>query len=334
MLVPPYPEFDYGDRLTVTGRLVRIKNFQAEETGRLVAYSNYLAVREIYFQMFDPAVKLLAQEQGRWLKRQLSRLKTVWLERLAQTVPEPEASLLGGLVFGARQSLGREWHERLREVGLVHIVVLSGYNLSAVAAAFLAVFGCLRGVPRRFGLGLAALAVGLFTLMVGAGAATVRAAIMALIALLARATGRTYAVWRALILAALIMIVVNPKVLVFDAGFQLSFLATAGLIHLTPRFEKRLHFVPVTLGLRSLLATTVAAQLAVLPWLLVVAGQLPWLALPANLLVLPVVPAAMLFGFLTALLPPLGGLIWLAAAPAWLLAAYILGLTRFFSGLF
>ncbi|MBI2100590.1 MAG: ComEC/Rec2 family competence protein [Candidatus Vogelbacteria bacterium] len=314
LITPPYPKFSYGDRLQIVGNLAPARDF-VSTGGNLVHYRDYLAVNEIYFQLFEPETMFVGRG-GSIIKHSLFRLKRSFIEKLALALPEPESSLVGGLVFGGRQSLGSEWNDHFRRVGLSHIVVLSGFNLAVIAAVILRV---LRPLPRRFGLPLAGLAIILFTMMTGAEPATVRAAVMALIALLAVATGRPLAAGRALVLAGILMVVVNPKVLVFDLGFQLSFLATAGLIYLTPRLEKRLLFLTERCGVRALAATTLAAQLAVLPWLILKTGQVPWLALPVNLIVLPAVPYAMFFGFLAMLLP------WpLIAAPAWLLAKYIL----------
>ena len=318
LLVAPFPEFRYGDRLVVSGRPVKIK----------IPYAAYFSATEIYYEMFEPKINLLAADRGNWLKEKLFASKTILLARLVRAVPEPEAALIAGLTLGARRSLGADWTEKFRRAGLLHLVVLSGYNLSVIAAAILVGLGFL---ARRTRLIVAALAIILFTLMVGAGPATLRACLMALIALLAPATGRRYLAGWALGAAGFLMLIINPKVLVFDPGFQLSFLATAGLIYLAPWLESHLPFITKKLGLRDLVAVTLAAQLAVLPWFIYHGATLPLLALPANLLVLPLVPTAMLLGFLTmlggSLLPPL-------AWAAWLLAAYILTVADFIAGLF
>lgn len=333
LITAPYPPFAYGDRLKIAGNLAPARDF-VSAAGQVVRYRDYLAINEIYFQMFEPAVTPQGRA-GSIIKSSLFRWKRSFIEKLNLALPEPESSLLGGLVFGGRQSLGEEWNERFRRVGLSHIVVLSGFNLAVVAAVILRI---LRPLPRRLRLPLAGLAIILFTIMTGAEPATVRAAVMALIALIAVGTGRLYVAGRALLVAAVLMVVLNPKVLMFDLGFQLSFLAAAGLVYLTPCLEAKLKFITNRLGLRDLLATTLGAQLAVLPWLMVKTGQVPWLALPVNLLVLPVVPAAMLFGFLTMLSGFLPGVLaylaWPATAGAWLLAAYILFVADLAAGLF
>ncbi len=314
--LPLYPEFNYGDRFEVTGKLARVKDFTTKD-GQLIPYADYLAADEIYFQMFEPKVARLAVGEGSAVKATLFKFKKFLLARLGRALPEPEASLVAGLTLGARASLGVTATDDLRRAGLLHIVVLSGYNLSIVALVILFLLG---RFSLRLRLSITALTITLFTLMVAAGPASLRALVMALIVLLAQATGRRAEAGRALITAGLFMIIVNPKVLVFDAGFQLSFLATAGLIYLAPQLTKYFRFVKWS-WLREILTTTTSAQLAVLPWFLYRGLAISPLVLPANLLVLPVVPLAMLFGFLTIIFSPFG---WIA----WLIAHYILAVAH------
>ena len=140
----------------------------------------------------------------------------------------------------------------------------------------------------------------LFAIIVGGGPTVVRASIMALLALLARATGRIYDVTLALVIAGGLMVYNSPLILVYDIGFQLSFLATLGLIFLAPALEPYFKFLPKRFAFQEFFIATVSAQIAVLPWLLYKIGQLSLVALPVNVLILPVVPPAMLFSFLTA----------------------------------
>lgn len=122
---------------------------------------------------------------------------------------------------------------------------------------------------------------------------------MAVLVIIARATGRTYQITRALIFAAFFMVLHNPKILVFDSSFQLSFMATVGLIHLAPALERYFGWVSTRFQLREFATATIATQLFVLPMLLYKMGELSIVAFPVNLLVLPAVPITMLTGFLT-----------------------------------
>ncbi len=125
---------------------------------------------------------------------------------------------------------------------------------------------------------------------------------MAVLLLIAQATGRIYLVLRALFAVGFLMIVWNPYLLAFDPGFQLSFLATFGLIVLAPYIEQKVRFVPVVFGVRTFLVATLATQIFVLPFLLYQIGELSLVAVIVNVLVLPMVPVAMLLTFITGVL--------------------------------
>jgi len=122
---------------------------------------------------------------------------------------------------------------------------------------------------------------------------------MAILALVARATGRNYDIARALILAAVLMTFFNPLILVYDVSFQLSFLATIAVIFLSPKIEKYFMWVTTRFKLRDIISVTSAAYIFVLPFILYKMGNLSLVALPANILILPFIPFTMLLGFLT-----------------------------------
>jgi len=170
--------------------------------------------------------------------------------------------------------------------------------------------------------------------MTGGSATVVRASLMAILVIVARATGRLYDITRALLLAGFLMILHNPKILVFDTSFQLSFLSTLGLIYLSPTIEKRLGFITEKLQLRQIAAATIATQIFVLPLLLYQMGQLSLVALPANLLILPTIPWTMLFGFLAGAIGFVSQIIALPFAfIAYILLTFQLKIVAFFATL-
>lgn len=293
-----YPAYHYGDKLTVTGKLSAPQNFLTT-SGQEFDYENYLARQRIYFQMFTPQIEVLATGQGNWFRAKLLRWRENFLHGLDQVLPEPESALLGGLLLGAKRSLDPAILAQFQRVGVSHMIVLSGYNLTVVAEAVRAVLGFL---PLGFNLSLAGGGVIFFALLAGGGAAVWRATLMALLALWARATGRTYDALRALALAVVLMLLLDPTYLVFDLSFQLSLLATLGLILLSPLVERWWRFLPARGGWREIMTSTTAAQLAVLPWLIFVTGNFSLVALVVNPLVLIVVPTIMALGFLAGLL--------------------------------
>jgi competence protein ComEC len=143
------------------------------------------------------------------------------------------------------------------------------------------------------------IAIVCFALLVGLSATVVRASIMAALLLAAQAFGRTYDVMRGLLLAGAVMIFINPYLLLYDIGFQLSFMATLGLLLVAPHLEVLTINAPTRLGIKDFLVATIATQIAVLPLLLYYIGEVSLVAVVVNVLVLPMVPVAMLLTFIT-----------------------------------
>jgi competence protein ComEC len=170
--------------------------------------------------------------------------------------------------------------------------------------------------------------------MAGGASTAIRAGIMAILVLIARVTGRTYDVARALTLAGILMMIINPFVLVFDVSFQLSFIATIAVIFFTPKIEKYFQWIPKKFNLRDVVSMTLAAYIFVLPFILYKMGNLSLVALPANILILPFIPLTMLLGFLTGIA---GFLFYFLSVPfgylAYFFLHYELSVISFFASL-
>ncbi|MEX0934151.1 MAG: ComEC/Rec2 family competence protein [Candidatus Paceibacterota bacterium] len=328
-----FPEYSYGDRVRWSGVLEKPKNFFAQEgeEGRPFDYVSYLGKSDIYYQMFFPEGELISTHEGNAVRHFLFALKARFLENTARVIPEPASSLLGGIVVGAKQSLGKDLLDEFRITGIIHIVVLSGYNVTIVADAIGRVASY---APRMVGFVSSSLFIAAFALMTGAGATIVRASIMAFLVMVARMSGRVHAITSILFIAAFIMLVHNPKILLYDPSFQLSFLATIGLIYFSPRIEKLFSFISNVGGFRSVVGATLSTQIFVLPLLLYMMGEISLVAVPVNLLILLFIPATMLFGFLTAFFGLFGALFSLPFAYiSYALLAYELKVVDFFAGL-
>lgn len=255
------------------------------------------------------------------LQKSLFELKSNFEKSINKTLPEPQASFLAGLTVGARRSLPEEFKEDLIKTGTIHLVALSGYNVTIIAQFVNLFFGTF--LSRQISFWLAIIFITLFALMTGASASIVRAAIMGILVLIARRESRLYNVRNALIFSGSLMVFQNPQILIWDIGFQLSFLATLGLIYFTPFFEKRLGKITNFLNIKESLIATLSAQSAVLPFLLFYFSRLSLISPLANIFILPFVPFSMLLGFLIGVssfifLP----LAHLFALPAWLLLTY------------
>ena len=290
-----------GDRVRVYGTLSLPQAFETEN-GRTFRYDKYLEARGIRFLIQYGTI--YTQEPALWysVPAALARIKHSFLDGLNRALPTPDSALAGGIVIGGKQGLGTELQEAFTRSGLVQIIVLSGYNVMIVAEWVMAFFALL-ALPRRLQFFAGGAALLLFVGIAGISATAVRAAIMAVIALYARATGRSYAASRALLFAVLLMLIWNPLYLVFDPGFGLSVAATAGIIWLAPIIERMMDFVGPSSDegptksrhgfWTNTIATTLAAQISVLLLLLYNIGLFSLVALPANILVNPLVPLAM-----------------------------------------
>lgn len=334
-VAPPYIPVQIGNVVAVSGKLALPTPFDTG-SGRIFAYDEYLA-KDGIFGVIQPAhIQVIRNTPNgsldwyfigwRWL---LTANKFVQ-QKVQVAIAQPYAALAIGLLLGGKQGLGADLLNVFTTVGLVQIVVLSGYNVTIVADAVLIAF---RWLPRRWGLLLAGMCVCAFVVAAGAESSAVRAALMALLSIIARATNRSYNILRALSIALFCMVLYNPMLLVYDPGFELSFAATIGLILGSPLLEVRLLWIRSDM-LRELLSTTLAAQFAVLPLLLYKSGNLSLVAVPANILVAPAVPIAMMLTVVAVLgaifIPPLAAFIGM---PAFLCLWYIIDIAALFARL-
>lgn len=293
-----YAEYEYGQKLKLKGKLLVPFNFKSN-SGRTFDYIGFLLKDGVIFEMKKPNIEILSDNNGSFISKNLFKIKQKFLENLKKVLGEPHAALAGGLVVGEKSALGKDLLDDFRKAGLIHIVVLSGYNITIVAESIRRMLSFL---PRTLGIGLGGIGILAFGILVGGGATVVRSCIMAVIALLATLLRKDYSAGRALFIAALIMLIQNPLILLYDPSFQLSFLATFGLIVLSSPIEKRLGFITERFGIRGLIASTFATQIFVSPYILYMMGQLSIIGVIVNILVLPIIPLTMLFVFLTGIL--------------------------------
>ena len=307
-----------GDRLHFVAELQEPQDFEG------FAYRAYLARQGIAATATVHEVSVI----GNWLGPLQAALRgaRLWLlSGLNLLIPEPEAALAAGILLGVRSGIDPGINDAFARAGLTHVVAISGWNIAIVAALAAGAARPLARLPS--GRWLAALTaagtVAGYVLLTGASPSVVRAALMAGAILIARLGGSRSHAMSALMLAALVMVVAAPTV-VWDVGFQLSALATAGLIWFGAAFEARLSRWPTLI--REPVALTMAAQVTTLPVILLNFERLSLVAPLANVLVVPLVPVVMLTSALAALIGSTHGALpligdasaWLAGGAAWL----------------
>lgn len=315
---PRFPALPYGASVRLAGELT------ATDAASSTGYAAYLARQGIRSQMAYPQVVVLATGGGNTFYRGLLGFKERARAAIERSLPEPQASLLVGILLGDDSGLPRTIAEAFRRTGMTHIIAISGFNIALLIA--LADRLTLPVLPRRAGALVIMAFIAVYAVLVGGAASVVRAALMGGVYLFAlRYLGRPALAAASLLLTALVMTAVQPYTL-WDIGFQLSFAATLGLMLFAGPWTRRLQrragpAVAQLVG--EGLVVTVAAQVFALPLILYYFGQLSLISLPANLLVLPAQPGVMLAGSVTTLagmLAPLAGQVtgWVA----WLFLAY------------
>jgi len=324
----------YGDRLLLDGRL------EAPPADGTFDYRAYLARQGIHSQMLWPALAQVEPGPPRPFYETLYAFKARAQAAVNHLFPGQEAALLSGILLGNDDGLSPTLKEAFRRTGTTHIIAISGFNIALLIGMLLALANPFFGPRRAAWVPLIGVAV--YTLLVGADAAVVRAAIMgSLYVGASRLLGRPTFAPAGLFTAGLLMTGANP-LLLWDAGFQLSFAATLGLMLYVPPLSRRARAwlssqdslsrenARLVLGiLVETVLVTVAAQVSTLPLLVYHFGQLSLVSLPANLLILPAQPGVMVAGGLATLI---GMVVPVPAVPvAWvagLFLRYTIGVVR------
>lgn len=324
-----YPKYLYGETIRVFGTI----NAPNETDGP--GYKNYLAKDGIFTTMLYPEINSAEPQLSWWQQRKLNLFSKIFAVKnafevsLNRSISEPSASFVGGILLGTRSQIPKNIKDAFARTSLTHVLAISGYNVTIIANIIVA---SLLWVMRRktafwFAVGM----IFVFTIMTGAQASVVRAAIMGMLVLLARHQGRFYNVKNAIALAAGAMILANPLSLKYDVGFQLSFMATLGLVFLSPQIEKFFVNWPKS-TLKETLVMTLSAQIFVLPLLIFYFGNFSVISLPANLVILPTIPVTMILGFaagVAGLILPVAGQV--VGYFAWCLATIQLKLVVLFA---
>jgi len=334
--LPLESELHYGDRVTLRGYL------ETPPESETFSYRAYLARQGVYSYLAYPVVGLLESGQGNPVYAAIYAFRERALGLVYRLWPDPEASLLAGILLGMESGIPADVGQAFNDTGTSHVIAISGFNITILAALFVRGFSRLLG--QRRGAILAALGIALYTLLVGADAAVVRAAIMGGLALFARQVGRRQTGLNTLALTAALMALGEP-LLLWDVGFQLSFAATLGLVlyaepldqafrRLASRYlpERTVERLAGPVGEYFLF--TVAAQITTLPLIVYHFQRFSLTSLPANFAILPAQPLLMIGGgaavLLGLLFQPVGQLL---AYFAWPFAAYTIRTVEWFAGL-
>jgi competence protein ComEC len=297
-----------GSSITARGWLLPLTHGSFDTARARLGAAGYLDVSELRIQR--PRTPLFAAA---------AVIRTGLLAATA-SLDNRQAALLQGITIGDTEGFDDATLEGFRRAGLSHVLAVSGENVAIVLGAIAV---AAHRLPLRVRVGVAAVGLTLFVVVVGPEPSVLRAAVMGGVGLGAMAFGRRAEPLHALGLALIILIAFRPGI-VYSVGLQLSTAATCGIVLWSAKLGERFRaFLPRTVAL--CMGATVAAQVAVAPVLIGIFGQVSLVGPLSNLLALPAVPPATIMGLIAGVAgifsPPVGTTIARCAAPfaAWIL---------------
>lgn len=289
-----------GDLCNIFTKLEEPKNFDDFD------YKRYLKNKNIYLRgsrveiincSYNSKVSNL-QDIFLWLKRNLMILRETLSLQVERYLPEPQSSLLIGVLFGSERAFSDEFEESLRISGTTHIIAASGYNITILILASNKILGLIK---KKWRLIFSLLLIWLYCILSGLGASILRATMMGTITIFALLSGNVRNIHLLIPTGVFFLIILNPKIL-FDIGFQLSILATLGLIYLLPSIEEFLKKMFNTKNISDFieenLLGTISCTLSTLPISISIFNKVSLVSVFANVLVLPLTESTMLYGTL------------------------------------
>ncbi len=330
-----YPEIEYGMKLELVGRL------ETPPSDGDFNYRAYLEHQNIYSLMSLPHVTVLAEGEGSPVYHAILTVKHRAQDSITQLLPSPQSALLSGILLGNDNGMPPDLADDFRNTGMTHIIAISGFNIAILIAILMGLTGS--WLPQRTAVIVSITGIVFYTIMVGADASVVRAAVMGSVYLIAaRWMGRPNFAFASLFLAGWLMTLLRPFTL-WDVGFQLSFTATLGLMlyadGLTQWTRRQLLRVADRQTVRHVMVViseavliTLAAQILTLPLMIGYFQQISLISLPANALILPAQPGLMIWGGLATIVGMISPLLAQPLAwAAWLFLTYTISLVRMFA---
>jgi len=292
--------------------------------------------KDIYSLSYYPKIEIFKRSEGNLFLDKILKLKDKIKNLIEKNFTEPQGSLISAIFLGEKGLIPAEVKEFFSLTGIAHLLAVSGLHIVTLMSIFSFILIEVFLVSRRKTFYFLLPLVSLYIIFVGSPASALRAGIMGLVLVFSETIGKKRDQLNLLVFTAFILLLFNPKLLCFDIGFQLSFLAVLGIYFLNQDFERLFSRIPNLKywPLRSYFSVTLSAQIFIFPLILYYFGNLSLGTPLVNILVLPFLPLLMSFIFVFALgaliLPFLAKiLLW----PAWIIITYIFVVARFFARL-
>lgn len=322
-----YPEYKPGDVISISCKVYQPEPIVGED-GKNFSYDKYLAKDDIYATCYRPRIKLLSQEKNLFFY--IFKIKNYFWQNLNDYLVEPTSSLAKAMLLAARREIPDQLRTSFAQVGLSHVVAISGLHI-AIIVWLIQSFLLFLGLSRKRSFGLLVLILLIYLCLIGWPSSAVRASLMVTMVLLGPFLGRNTPSAYSLLLAANIFVLLNPYVLLYDIGFQLSFLAVLGLLFYVRFFNKVLVFIPEKFKIREVFSVTLAAQVFTWPLIIYHFGIFSLIAPLVNFFILPLLPLVLILSFALSLFGFWAPLAQIFAWPLFLVLKTIIIIAQYFS---
>lgn len=317
------PLHNTGETIEVEGKVstTSIVLPPTKTINKSINLNNINKLLNISGEMVFPRIKLLSISKQNVFDDYLYKIKTYkghFYKQILKTSSVHGASLGSGTLVGDSSLFTKEETDNFRISGLSHIVVASGFNVTIIIFILIYFLSFLK-IKLKYRLWILIFCILSFMSFVGFSSSIVRAGLMAIVLIFSYMYGRGYTAKQSLFLVSLFMIIINPKISLYDISFHLSFLATFAILFIFPILQSSLKInlhkfknnfqdkteegdsliKKIFLSLYEIFLLTLSIQLITLPYVGFVFGYISIFGIFANILVLPILPLVMLFGFLT-----------------------------------
>lgn len=270
----------WKDTISLEGKLT--KPYGVDLIGNF-NWNSFLARKQIFAEIKTDQISLI--KKAPCLQRFLFEIRQSILSVFTQNFPPDLAAIASGIVLGERTQLKPSLYTAFQDSGTIHLLVASGGNVGFITLLTFLVCG-LFYIPRKYALSLSLISAGFYTCLAGADAPLLRAYFMTVCASVGFLLGRNSGIFQGLILSAFLLLIKTPDLL-FDSGFQMSFLATVAIVFVAANFKIPSSWPRVFRFLVPIFAATLASQLALLPIFTNVFYKVSLIGLVSNLLLVP-----------------------------------------------
>ena len=287
--------YEYGDVLRIQGRLVKpiAKNNYGE-----FDYELYLAQRRIFTYVNiwqDKDIQKIGEERINLLISFSVYVRNKIKGIIGNLIDSPYDSLLIGMLLGEKTYLSPEVKDVFIESGIMHILAISGLHIGIITFALFVFFNFLH-IPKRIKIISIIVILIMYASITGFRPSVVRASMMFSLLIMGKLINRRRNLYTSLFLAALIILLINPLIL-YDAGFLLSFIVTFFIIYLSPIFQEL--FLKIPDWIRKSLSVSIAAWLGIFPLSAYFFYKVSLIAIITNILIVPLAGIAVILGFIT-----------------------------------